>query len=55
MKKKRLKPFCEHINWDNERDCNNEAEYICMCCSSPTCEEHKKSECPYGGMGYIEL
>jgi hypothetical protein len=50
-----MKKTCEHINFDNERDCENEAEYMCMCCSSPVCSEHKERDCPFGGMGYIEL
>lgn len=53
--KKELRPICEHIGWDNERDCEEEAEFMCQCCSSPTCPEHKDRECPYGGMGYIDL
>lgn len=46
---------CQHIDYDNARDCFEDAEYMCMCCSSPTCSEHKEISCPYGGMGYIEL
>lgn len=49
------KPECEHIDWNNKRDCEEKAEYMCMCCASPVCQEHKASECPYGGMGYIEI
>ena len=55
MKKKQLRPTCEHLDWDNQRDCEEEAEFVCMCCASPVCREHKERECPYGGMGYIEL
>lgn len=57
MKKKNrtIQPNCEHLDWDNQRDCENGAEYMCMCCSTPVCSEHKERECPYGGMGYIEL
>lgn len=55
MKKKIVKPVCEHLDWDNQRDCENEAEWVCMCCNAPTCPEHKGRECPYGGMGFIEL
>lgn len=47
--------ICEHIGNNNQRDCTNEAEYMCMCCSAGVCSEHKEKECPYGGMGYIEL
>ncbi len=53
--KKIIKPTCEHINFDNERDCENEAEYQCMCCASPVCDEHKGRDCRFGGMGFIEL
>ena len=53
--KKKLKPTCEHLDWDNQRDCENESEWVCMCCNAPTCPEHKGRECPYGGMGYIEI
>lgn len=52
---KKPKPTCEHLDYDNERDCSNEAEYQCMCCTSHVCSEHKDRECPYGGMGYIEI
>ena len=54
-KKKQLRPTCQHLNWDNKHDCKNKAEYVCMCCNEPVCAEHKKRECPYGGMGYIEI
>lgn len=46
---------CEHLDFDNEKDCNKKAEYVCMCCGAGTCEEHKTRECPYGGMGFIEV
>lgn len=49
------KMSCEHLDWDNKHDCNNEAEYVCMCCGAGVCQEHKERECPYGGMGYIEI
>lgn len=52
---RKINPTCEHINYENLRDCGEEAEYVCMCCGSPVCQEHKKRECPYGGMGYLEL
>jgi hypothetical protein len=52
---KKINPICEHIDWDNNRDCENEAEYMCMCCSVPVCSEHKTKECSFGGMGFIEL
>lgn len=50
-----MKKDCEHLDFDNDHDCTNEAEYVCMCCGAGTCQEHKTKECPYGGMGYIEL
>jgi hypothetical protein len=53
--KKKIKPTCEHIDFDNKRDCKNKAEYICLCCGVPVCQEHKTKECPYGGMGFIEI
>lgn len=46
--------MCENLNSENIRDCTNEAEYRCMCCGAGVCGEHKKKECPYGGMGYID-
>lgn len=46
---------CEVINLDNKRFCVNNAEYMCMCCAAKVCSEHKEKECPYGGMGYIDL
>lgn len=52
---KKIKPECGHLDWDNVHDCTNEAQWMCMCCSEPVCEEHKTAECPYGGMGFIEL
>ena len=54
-KVKHIKPTCEHLDWDNKHDCTHEAEYVCMCCGAGVCQEHKTSECPYGGMGFIEL
>ncbi len=55
MKKKTFNPDCEHLDWDNHRDCTNEAEWVCMCCGAGVCMEHKAKNCPYGGMGYVEL
>lgn len=52
---KKPKPECEHLDFDNERDCHKEAEYRCMCCGAFVCPNHKERECPYGGMGYNEL
>jgi hypothetical protein len=46
---------CEHINFNNERDCENEADFICICCGVPICSEHKEKDCPYGGSKYIEI
>lgn len=46
---------CEHLDWNNERDCENESEYRCICCGAGVCEEHKERSCPYGGMGYVEI
>ncbi len=54
-KKKQRKQMCEHLNWDNKHDCTSEAEYVCMCCGAGVCQTHKERDCPYGGMGYIEL
>lgn len=53
--KKKISQECRNLSWDNERDCKNEAEYMCICCGEPVCSEHKDTSCPYGGMGYIEL
>lgn len=52
---KKPKPECEHLDFDNKRDCHKDAEWRCMCCGSPVCPDHKEKECPYGGMGYIEI
>jgi hypothetical protein len=52
---KKIKVVCEHINWDNERDCKKEAKYACRCCSSPVCEEHLEKRCGYGGELFYEL
>ena len=54
-KKKEIKPICEHIDWDNQRDCEEEAEVMCMCCSTPLCREHGHGQCEYGGMGFLDL
>ncbi len=53
--KKRLKPTCQHTDYDNKRDCEEEAEYQCMCCASPSCSEHTGRNCAFGGMGFIEI
>lgn len=47
--------ICQHEGWDDERDCEQEAEYTCMCCNYAMCSEHKWKECEYGGMGFLEL
>lgn len=47
--------MCEHLDSNNERDCENDGVNMCMCCSAVVCEEHTTKTCPYGGMGYIEL
>ena len=52
---KKYKRKCSHLNYDNERDCNEDAEYICMCCSEPVCSGHNEGKCPYGGEGFIEI
>lgn len=52
---KELKAKCEHIDGRNQLDCENDAEYMCMCCSVPLCAEHTGDICPFGGMGFIEL
>ena len=47
---------CEHLNWDNQKDCENKAKYMCQCCGAGVCEEHYNGgECPYGGMDYIKI
>lgn len=51
----KLRPICEHIDYDNQRDCEEEADWMCMCCASPTCYEHKGRDCRFGGMGFIEI
>lgn len=53
--KKHINPTCQHLGFSNERDCENESEYMCQCCAAPVCQEHKEKCCPYGGMGYVEL
>lgn len=47
--------ICEHIDFDNERDCKKKAAYACYCCNSPVCEEHLDTRCPYGGELYYQL
>lgn len=53
--RKNYPPTCEHLDYENKRDCDNETRYVCMCCGSGVCPIHKTSDCPYGGMGYIEV
>lgn len=55
MKKRQSKPHCEHLGFNNKRDCENEAEYACRCCNAPVCSEHLEKLCPYGGMTYQEI
>lgn len=55
MSKQKRKPTCEHINYDNERDCENKADYACRCCNSPVCDEHLEKRCPFGGELYEEI
>ena len=50
-----MKPGCEHMNFDNEKDCQEDAEMMCMCCSVPLCSEHARGNCQYGGMGFIDI
>ena len=47
--------MCEHLDFDNQRDCENEGKYVCLCCGVPVCEEHAGSKCIYGGEGYVEV
>jgi len=46
---------CEHLDWDNKHDCTKEAVVMCMCCGAGVCQEHTERQCPYGGMGYIDI
>lgn len=50
-----IRQHCEHLDWDNKRDCNKKAKYVCECCGAGVCEEHKEKECPYGGMKFVEI
>jgi hypothetical protein len=54
IKTKNCTPCC-HLNYDNKQDCENIADKMCMCCSSPRCEEHADGKCQYGGMGFIDI
>ena len=45
--------ICEHLDFDNERDCDKEVTEICMCCALAWCNEHKGRVCQYGGMGFV--
>lgn len=47
--------MCEHLNYKNERDCENEPVAMCYCCGKGVCEEHLEKRCPYGGEFYIDL
>lgn len=52
---RKINPLCEHIDYDNNHDCCEEAEFVCMCCGVYCCREHKKRNCQYGGMSYLEI
>lgn len=51
----KMSKICEHLDWDNQHDCQNEAEYICACCGAVVCPEHRTRVCDYGGGGFVEL
>ena len=46
---------CTHINCDNEQDCENEAEFMCKCCASPSCEEHSEWRCEFWWERFTEI
>lgn len=51
-----MKQQCEHLDYNNRQDCEEEAEVMCMCCSVPLCSEHAGlGRCDYGGMGFIDI
>ena len=52
---KQYKGICEHLDWDNQKDCYKEAKYVCQCCGAGACEEHNTIQCPYGGMYFEEI
>jgi len=54
-KNKKASQKCSHLDYDNNEDCENPAEYMCMCCSNPVCPEHNSCNCEYGGMGFIDI
>lgn len=47
--------MCEHLDYDNRNDCEEEAVMICQCCGAGACEEHGIGRCPYGGKSFIEI
>lgn len=54
MKKKRFIK-CTHLDWDNQQDCEEQAEKACLCCAMPVCLEHNEKICPYGGEPYMDI
>ena len=46
---------CEHLDFNNQRDCKKEAKYVCRCCGAGVCEEHLTTKCPYGGETFEEI
>lgn len=46
---------CEHTDYYNKHDCDEEATHMCACCASPSCPEHSRGSCAFGGMGFIEI
>lgn len=47
--------ICEHIDYDNKRDCEEEAEVMCECCGSKMCSEHGRGRCAFGGEPFNDL
>lgn len=45
---------CEHLDFDNKRDCDEEASFMCLCCGASVCADHVTPVCPYGGGTFIE-
>lgn len=50
-----MRPSCEHIDWNNKRDCSNRAWFRCKCCGAGVCKKHKEDKCPYGGERFVKI
>lgn len=46
---------CNHIDLENEFDCQEPAEWACRCCGVVVCSKHMEGLCPFGDEPYYEI